>query len=288
MWEPVSAGARDTRKGISVRLLTRLVAIAAVSVLAVAAAAPAYAAPPDNDGFGGAVTIGALPFTATQDTTEATTDADDAEANAQCGAPVTDASVWYAITPAADGALLVDVSASSYSAGVLVTIGTPGSLEIVACAPGAVAFEVAAGTTYHLMMIDDQFDGGGNGGTLRVTVETAPPPPDIDVTVDPRATFNKDTGGATVTGTVTCSGESNFSFVEVDLQQRVGRGVVAGFGGTDVACDGATHPWSVEVLPALGQKFAGGKGASATIAIACGRVFCGVDFEEHTVQLSRR
>jgi hypothetical protein len=248
---------------------------------------PAQAAPPSNDTFGGAIAIGSLPFSTTTDTTEATTDADDAEANANCGAPATDASVWYSITPATDGALLVDVSASSYTAGVLVVTGAPGSFEIVTCGPVRIAFLTTAGTTYHLLAIDDQQDGAGNGGTLVMTVDNAPPPPTIDVTVDRVARFNR-TGTATVRGTINCSGVVDFAFVQVELHQRVGRGEVLGIGGMDVVCDGVDHRWSVEVFPVVGRKFAGGKGATVTFAVACGPLDCSIDYEEQRVQLSRR
>lgn len=250
--------------------------------------ASAQAAPPSNDTFGGAIVIGSVPFTTTTDTSEATTDADDANANETCGAPATDASVWYSITPTTDGALLVDVSGSSYPAGVLVVTGTPGSFEIVACGPSGVAFPTTAGTTYHLLVIDDQSDNSGNGGTLAMTVDTAPPPPTIDATVDPIAGFNSRTGAATLHGTINCSGVVDFAFVDVELRQRVGRGEVVGFGTIDVTCDGTDQRWSVDVYPFIGRKFAGGKGASVTFAVACGPFECSVDYEEHRVQLSRR
>ena len=267
----------------------QLAVIGLTTTLAVlAAAGPAYAAPPANDTFAGAVPIGALPFGATLDTSEATTDANDTEANTNCGAPALDASVWYSINPAADIVALVDVSQSNYSAGVLVVVGAPGSFDIVACGPGAVAFEALAGTTYYLLVIDDQNDGGGNGGILDLSVTEAPPPPEIDVTVDPTARFDPKTGGATVTGTISCVGEAEFAFVDVELQQRVGRGVVYGFGSIDVACDGVTRPWAAEVFPIFGTKFAGGKAASVTFAVACGLIFCGFDYEERVVKLSRR
>lgn len=155
-------------------------------------AAPAAAAPPTNDTFAGSVVIGAVPFSATVDTTEATTDAIDTQANAGCGAPATDASVWSR------------------------------------------------------------------------------------------------TGSATVTGTFTCSGQVQFSAIQVELMQQVGRGVVYGFGVAEVPCDGTAAPFAVEVAPLLGTKFAGGKAASVTLGFACGVVFCGFDFVERTVQLSRR
>src|SRR5207247_1328806 len=99
--------------------------------------------------FGGATVIAALPFTDTIDTTEATTDADDAEMNvAECGAPATDASVWYTVTPSADAFLVADVSSSNYSAGAIVATGSPGNFSFVTCGPGAVVWEATSGQAY--------------------------------------------------------------------------------------------------------------------------------------------
>jgi len=252
------------------------------------AAGPVYAAPPSNDVFAGAVTIGSIPFSVTQNVTEATTNGNDVDANEQCGAPAVDASVWYEVTPTADTALLVDVTDSSYPAGVLVVTGAPGGFELVACGPGAVAFEAIAGVTYYLLIIDDQSDGGGNGGTLRLTVEEAPPPPELTVTVNDRAAFNPRTGSATVSGTIACDEDAEFTFIDVQLEQAVGRGEVGGFGTLDVDCHGTVQPWSIEIFPTFGKKFAGGKSATFTFALSCGLVFCSEYSNEQQVQLSRR
>ena len=269
------------------RLSYRIGAAAIAVGLILLGSAPAYAAAPSNDTFGGAIAIGAIPFTTTLDTSEATTDADDSAANANCGAPSMDASVWFSTTPAADGALLVDVSASSYSAGVLVVTGSPGAFQLVACGPRTIAFPVSAGTTYYLIAIDDQSDGSGNGGTLQLTVDAAPPPPTISATVDPVAGFTPTAGSATVHGTVACSGVVDFAFVDIELHQPVGRGEVLGFASMDVRCDGTARPWSVEVFPsAPGTKFSGGKAASLSIAVACGPLQCAFDFQQHQVRLT--
>src|SRR2546422_10701865 len=116
----------------------------------------ALAAAPSNDTFGGA-TAATLGFSQQLDTTEATTDADDAQLNASCGAPATDASVWYAFT-GSDAGVIVDVSSSDYSAGVLVGTGTEGNLQTITCGPGTVSFFAASGTTYYVLAIDDQGD----------------------------------------------------------------------------------------------------------------------------------
>ena len=255
--------------------------------LVLVGAAPALAATPDNDTFAGAVAIGSLPFSATVDTTDATTDSNDVNANADCGAPATDASVWYSFTATEDTALIVDVAKSSYSAGVAVVTGTPGAFQLWACGPQTIGFPVVAGQTYYLLMFDDQSDGSGNGGQLVVTVDIAPPTPTITSTVDPTAGFNSKTGSATVHGTFTCSGAAEYAEVDVELHQQVGRGEVVGYGYVEVRCDADTHPWSVEVTPSVGTKFTGGKGASLTFSIACGVLDCSLDYQERVVQLSK-
>jgi len=255
-------------------------------LLTLIVAAPALAAAPGNDTYAGAVVIGSLPYSDTVDTTEATTDADDQEVNVNCGAPATDASVWYEFTSAADIGVVIDVSGSDYTAGVAVVTGSPGSFELITCGPNAVGFFAEAGVTYRILAFDDQLDGGGNGGTLEIVVMEAPPAPEIDVTVDPVGSFDPRTGSATITGTVTCEGEVEFAFVEVELSQRVGRFIIRGFGGSEVTCDGTTQEWSVEVFGENGL-FKGGKAVSVTFAVACGTFDCGIDFEETIVRLRR-
>jgi len=268
------------------RYLLRAGAAVLVAAMTLVAAVPAYAAAPANDTIAGAVAIGALPFSTTLDTTEATTEKSDAEANPpECGAPATDASVWYDLTLPADDIVLADVSASDYSAGVLVVTGDPGFFKFVTCGPGAVAFDATAGTTYHLMVIDDQLDGTGNGGALQLSVTSAPPPPDLTVTVSPTGSFEKATGAAIIHGTVTCTGQVDFAVLLADVIQKVGRGVVYGYGETELVCDGTSQPWTITAYPALGTKFAGGKAATISLAFACGPVFCSESYQEFTVQL---
>jgi len=259
--------------------------VSLVVVASLAFATPALAAPaPPNDTYAGRTLIGSLPFTQTLDTTKASTDATDTEANANCGAPATEASVWYSLTASSDGAVIVDVSASSYSAGVIVVTGSPGSFSLVTCGPGSVAFGTVSGETYALLAFDDQ-PGAGNGGTLTISVDEAPPPPTVSLTVDPTGHFNNVTGSATVTGTVLCTGVADFTFLDVQLSQKVGRvATVSGFGETGFTCDGTTQPWNVEVFPFSGL-FKGGKAASVTVAVACGILFCGSDQVTRSISL---
>jgi Family of unknown function (DUF6299) len=243
----------------------------------------AAAAPPSNDTLAGA-TPATIGFTEELDTTEATTDADDAQLSVSCGGFPTDASVWYAFTTAANTGVVVDVSQSSYSAGVLVGVGTPGNLTTVTCGPGTVTFFAAAGTTYYVLAID--FDGVGNGGILRISFNPGPPPPTLDITVDQFGRVDAAlTGVATITGTYTCTSADSIS-VFVSAEQDFGRFTVSGSGAffDSLTCDGTTRSWSADVFP-QGGKFAGGKAMTVTIAVSCGPLQCAPDFEERTVQL---
>ena len=265
------------------------VLISLIATASLAFATPALAAVPPNDTYAGSTPIGSLPFTDSLDTTQATTDADDTEMNTAsgCGFAATDASVWYAFTAPSDETVVIDASASTYTVGVIVATGIPGSFSGVACgaffgggAPqpkatgGPLVFDALSGVTYAILAFDFGQDGV-NGRTLNISVDVAPPPPVVSSTVDGSGHFNKVTGSATVTGTVLCTGTADFAFIDVQLSQKVGRiATVTGFGESAFTCDGTTQPWSVEVVPFSGL-FKGGQAVAATFAFACGPFECG-------------
>jgi len=89
---------------------------------------------PPNDKAVHAAVVSALPFSATLDTTGATTDANDVQVNQDCGAPVTNNSVWYTFTAGThDKLLAVDTTGSTYSSGVIIATGVPGALTNEDC-----------------------------------------------------------------------------------------------------------------------------------------------------------
>ena len=137
-------------------------------------------AQPVNDTYQGRtmLTSTTLPFSAVLDTTQATSDSNDAEVNGQCGAPATDASVWYEIASTSDIQVMIDVRQSNYSAGVIVATGLPGNFSTVACGPGTVSFQAVAGETYAILAFDDQPDSS-NGGELRISISVAADPSDL-------------------------------------------------------------------------------------------------------------
>jgi Family of unknown function (DUF6299) len=267
------------------RTMIKLLSVVALAVSALGVSTPAaLAAPPTNDTFPNAAPV-AAGFSEVLDTTEATTDSDDAQLNESCGAPATDASVWY-VLQGTDQGVVIDVSQSNYSAGVLVGTGTQGNLQTVACGPGTVGFFAAAGTTYYVLAIDDQADEGGNGGLLNISFNEAPPPPTVDLTVNRFGTVKARTGVATISGTYTCT-NADFIQTSVDARQNVGRFFTILGGGSffdSGTCDGELHRWSADVFPQSG-KFGGGKAMTVTFAFSCGPFQCADGFVEQTVQL---
>jgi hypothetical protein len=155
---------------------------------------------PANDLISGATVVSSLPFTQTLDTTGATTDATDTQANAICGAPFTNNSVWYQFTAGAgDTHLGVDTTGSNFTSGVLIATGTPGALNTVACGPTRSGTSTTAGKTYYIMVFDDS----GSGGTLHLSIHGPGPVPANDKAAHAIAIthlpykVNLDTTGAT-------------------------------------------------------------------------------------------
>jgi hypothetical protein len=224
--------------------------------------ATVLAAPTTNDNFAGA-TLVTLGFSEFLDTTEATTEPDDALLGPGCGAPATDASVWYALTATEDTRVLVDASGSDYNVNLIVSRSKLAE-DVVACAPRKALFFAGAGITYYVLAFDADF--GGNGGNLSISFNKVPPP-SLDLTIDPTGHFNTKTGAATVSGAYICSGI--FSFL------------------VEGTCDGMSHPWSAEVFPTSG-KFKGGKAQTVADTFSCDDPFAGCigPFVEKTVQLS--
>jgi hypothetical protein len=229
------------------KLFTRL---ALVLVALAAFTAPVLAAAPSNDAFANAklVTLG---FAETIDTSEATTDADDAQLLGSCAAPATDASVWYALD--GDGSsVIIEVFDSNYSAGLIVATGTQGNLQTVNCGPGYVGFTAEAGTRYYVLAFDDQLDGGGNGGTLSIAFSESVAP-DLTYSVDEQGTLDASSGSATVAGSYTCTAGAHFL-----ISVAAKRGKVVGHGDFDGECDGTPQRWTVVVEPE-GGRFTDGK-----------------------------
>ena len=228
----------------------------------------AQAAPPSNDTIPGAVAL-TLNETVTQDTSEATTDQTDADLNTDsgCGAPFTNASVWYTYTAAADGAVLLDMSESDYSGGFLVFEGTPTADSLITCGPTLAGIEGATGTTYTIMVISDT---EVNGGNLVLTATDAPPPPRVRVDLARKGKFSH--GAAQIRGTYRCR-NAEFGFIAARMTQRFGRFKFTSFGDRGVRCDGAKHSWRMRMVSDTGRY---GKGhAKVRVSLfGCGLFDC--------------
>jgi len=263
-------------------LLITIVALASLGL-----AVPVLAAAPSGDLYATRTAIATLPFSESVDTTEATTDANDTEAAVGCGAPATDASVWYEYTATSNAGFLVDTNSSTYSTGIIIATGVPGSFVLLTCGPGAVSVLSTTGQTYAILVFDYQGDGGGNGGTLNISVGEVPPPPVLDVTIARTGQFNSKTGTATIHGTLTCTGGDleGKNFINVLVEQTVGRFRFSGEGFTTFSCDGTTHTWSAEVFSSAG-KFAGGKATVTMFAVASGSG--GSDYVDATATVTLR
>jgi hypothetical protein len=88
---------------------------------------------PANDDFANAVVIGALPFTTSLNTSEATA-VDDPPNDCLVDAH----TVWYQFTATEDIRLNANTFGSDYDTGIAVYTGTPGALTLVACNDDAI------------------------------------------------------------------------------------------------------------------------------------------------------
>lgn len=259
-------------------------ALAVAALILPFTATVAHAAAPANDTAAGATVVNVLPTTITQDTTEATTDSTDAALNANCGAPATNASVWFTFTDSDGVGFLADVSASDYTAGIFVTAGDPADGNLVACGPNQAGVRGEPGTTYYIGAFSDSATPGGN---LSITFSQLPPAPTAALTVAPKGVAYKD-GTARISGTYNCTNAAGFSSsIEGSLTQTVGRVKINGFFFVSpLECDGSTHTWEAFVFSENGL-FAGGKAANFSLAFACGFAECAVAQASGKVQLSR-
>ena len=251
----------------------------------VGVATPVAAAPPSNDTIAGATVISALPFTDTVDTTEASTDDEELAAAQPCvdmGAPAIEKAVWYTGTVSESATIAVDVTASSYSAGIAVFAGAPSADSFVTCGPGVVSGAVSEGQTFYVMVFD--FVSGSPGGTLEISVFEAITA-DLSLSVDPIGRFDGRTGVATISGTATCTGGTQPAGIFGTLRQSVGRFSVVGFFDISVRCDGTTHEWSTDVQS--DDKYAGGHATVEATIFVCSIAGCDEELVEQRIRLTR-
>ena len=227
--------------------------------LVLIAPSPAAAAPPANDDVDNAVAYTAVPFEATQDTTEATAATDDPE----CIAGSTH-TVWYAVTLSATTEIGVDTFGSDYDTVLSAWTGPRGALQQVACNDDSgslqsrITFTAQAGVTYHLML--GAFPGSPPG-TLVLHGYAVPPRVTLRIMID--ATGSVLNGAAVLHGTVSCSRPVDLT-VNGTLRQQQGRPAAVGSYRSEVSCSGTTT-WQATVL---GETGAFRHGPADAVAVA--------------------
>jgi len=245
------------------------------------AATPASAAAPGNDEPQAAVVLH-LGDRVVQDTSEATTTAQDQALNANCGAPATNASVWYKYSPGVDRTVVLDVRASDYSAGLLVFRGTPAADSLVTCGPGVVPLRARAGSTYYIMAFSDT---DVNGGRLVLSLKKAPPPPRVHVSVAKRGVaFRGGAGAARLHGTYSCK-HGQFARLSGTLHQRAGRLKIRAELSKGLQCNGRHHRWSALLVSPVGT-YVRGRARARVRVIACGIVACRHDEARRHIRLA--
>ncbi|HET8661979.1 MAG TPA: PKD domain-containing protein [Micromonosporaceae bacterium] len=151
----------------------RLGVVAAGAVALTLAGSTAAFAVPTNDDFASATVITALPFTTSEDISEATWDPSDPLGCAFNG------SVWFAFTPSSTATINVNTFGSNYDTVLSAWTGSQGALNQVACDDDAdgtpqsqVTFSATANTTYYFL-VSWYYEGGSS---LQFSVSVPAPP----------------------------------------------------------------------------------------------------------------
>jgi PKD repeat protein len=166
------------------RKIAVLTSAAAILAAGAATGAITAVAAPANDNFATATVIspGSLPFSDSVSIDAATLEPGEPSGCYQIGK-----SIWYAITPTANGVLRADIGSSTFFDRILYVYRQNGTgfsgLSTVACAGpyynglSGATFTVVAGSTYYLQ-------AGGfyptSTGTLNLSVQAIPPPANDD------------------------------------------------------------------------------------------------------------
>lgn len=160
------------------RLIIMLAAGLSLATTGYPAVAQAATAP--NDSFASATVISSLPYSTTEDTSQATSDPSDPSGCSSNG------SIWFSFTPTSDMRVEADTFGSSYDTVLSAWTGTQGALNLLACnndfsgAQSKITFAAAAGTTYYFMAAQCCGDGGNGGGSLQFSVSQVIPPGNDD------------------------------------------------------------------------------------------------------------
>jgi hypothetical protein len=209
--------------------------------------------PPPNDDFNAPTVIPSIPFTTSQDVTNATAAFDDpfCVGHAQ--------TVWFAFTPTQNMAIEANTFGSTYDTTLSVYTGFRGSLTQLACNDDSVSlqsrirFNAVAGTTYYFMVSSFSFFPVSNAN-LVFNLVPGPQPLVITPSVVQFGSVRPSTGAATLSGFVSCS-QPAFVTISGQLKQTHGPASTFGFFSVFVPCNGTT-PWSASIQT-VGQTFHG-------------------------------
>jgi hypothetical protein len=229
--------------------------------------AAAAATAPANDHWRHAVRV-RLGDTVRQNTTRATTDRIDVRANRACGAPFTRATVWFKYRTRQTRRVVLDMSASDYSGGLMVFRGRPSVSHLKLCGPGSVTFRAREGVRYFIVAFSDTRT---RGGRLVLSVAKVSPPT-AEVTLDPRAILRGE--AVQVTGSFRCA-DATFVGIDVTATQRFGHLKVVGSNTAepDPVCDGQWRPFSTRVSSPWGIYDVGAATVSVD-AVVCNDFRC--------------
>jgi hypothetical protein len=277
-----------TRRSAPWRAL--LICAAALTLLA-ASIAPVAASAPANDSYRTAIRIDSIPFTNSQDTTEATSSSTDP---GYCHDPSLGrdpATVWYSYTATSSGPLGVTTFGSDYDTTLYVGTLKGSRLQVVACGDdsrtlqSAVRFDAVTGQTFYFVVGTSPF-AGVNGGNLVFNLDVGPVKQVVDLVVDPVGHLS----GTNVVfqGTVSCTAPTTFqSVVVAELTQSIDGREAAGTGFFDItSCPGSDIPFEIRVPNDIG-KFRPGEATAQFIFAACNDFECGNKVLDLTVQIER-
>lgn len=229
--------------------------------------------PPPNDDFNGPTVIPSMPFTTSQNVTNATTAPDDPFCAGRTQ------TVWFSFTPTQNMRLEANTFGSNYDTTLSVYTGTRGALTQVACNDQSngtnqsrVRFDAIAGTTYFFMVSSFSFFPV-SGANLTFNLVPAPPPLSISPSVTQFGTVDPSSGAATISGFVACT-QPAFVTISGQLKQSHGDTPVGGFFSAFVPCNGTT-PWSASIQTTVAlfhgrsaDLFTGGKADVTASAFA--------------------
>lgn len=164
-----------------------------------------------------------------------------------------------------------------------VGVGTPGSLQTVACGPGTILLDAQAGQTYYVLAFHDQEDGTGNGGRLSISV-MGDRHPDGHPGGQPQCAPGRQRN-AVLHGTFRCENGNPIQISGEAIQIRTFTSVRAQFATLRFGqCDGTRHSWEA-VARAFGADVRTGSALVSSFGVVCGTFLCTEGFSERVVRL---